>query len=120
MTVSVQRTGLYQLEHGNQSAVAVVGVANPLEVADMRATDALVAPIAAATGGGVVWLAEKDVPQVRRVGLGQSSVGQGWIGLVENQRYRVDALVQAPLSPVFLTLFMLLGSMLMAWRVEGR
>ena len=119
-TVSVQRTGLYQLKHGDQSAIAVVGAANPLEVADVRATDALVAPIAAASGGGVVWLAENDVPQVRRVGLGENSVGQGWIGLVANQRYRVGALVQAPLLPVLLMLFMLLGSILMAWRLEGR
>ena len=67
-----------------------------------------------------MWLVETGVPQVRRVGLGESSVGQDWIGLVANQRYRVDALVQAPLLPVLLMLFLLLGGLLMAWRVEGR
>jgi hypothetical protein len=119
-TISVPRRGFYQLKHGEQSAVAMVGVANPLEVADMRATEILVEPIATATGGSVVWLEEKGVPQVRRVRGTGNTMGPGWIGLVVNQQYRVSGLFQAPLLPEFLLLLLLLGGALMAWRVEGR
>ena len=119
-TISVPRRGFYQLKHGEQSAVAMVGVANPLEVSDMRATEILVEPIATATGGSVVWLEEKGVPQVRRVRGTGNTMGPGWIGLVVNQQYRVSGLFQAPLLPEFLLLLLLLGGALMAWRVEGR
>ena len=119
-TISVPRSGLYQLKHGDQSAVAMVGVANPLEIADMRATEILVGPIAEATGGSVVWLEENGVPQVRRVRDTGNMVGPGWIGLVVNQQYRVGGLVQAPLLPHFLLLVLLLASAFMAWRAEGR
>ena len=119
-TISVPRSGLYQLKHGDQSAVAMVGVANPLEIADMRATEILVGPIAEATGGSVVWLEENGVPQVRRVSDTGNMMGPGWIGLVVNQQYRVGGLVQSPLLPELLLLLFLLGGALMAWRVEGR
>ena len=117
---SASTTGLYQLQHGEQSAVVMVGAANPLEVADVRATDVLVAPVAASSGGSVVWLEEQGIPEVRRPGAGGNTMGPGWIGLVANQQYRVGGLVQAPLLPHFLLLVLLLASAFMAWRAEGR
>ena len=117
---SASTTGLYQLQHGEQSAVVMVGAANPLEVADVRATDVLVAPVAASSGGSVVWLEEQGIPEVSRPSAGGDTMGPGWIGLVANQQYRVGGLVQVPLLPHFLLLVLLLASAFMAWRAEGR
>src|SRR5215469_2545626 len=49
--------GLYRLTDGTLNTVTATGPLNPKEVADMRATDAVLKPVANATGGSVHWLA---------------------------------------------------------------
>lgn len=85
----------------------------------MRATDAILAPDAQATGGSVHWLAD-GVPDIRRVGLGETASGTHWIGLRSNGAYRVTALEQQSLLPQWLTLLIILAVLLLAWRLEGR
>ncbi|MEJ0041176.1 MAG: hypothetical protein WDM81_02605 [Rhizomicrobium sp.] len=111
--------GLYRLTDGTLTAVAAAGPLNPKEVADMRATQAILSPIADASGGSVHWLVD-GVPDVRRVGAGGNAAGSNWIGLRANGAYRVTSVEQQPLLPAWLALLLLLGTLLIAWRVEGR
>ena len=111
--------GLYRATDGNLSAVAAAGPLNPKEVADMRATDEVLNPVARASGGSVHWL-EDGVPEIRRVDAGDTASGTNWIGLRSNGAYRVIALEQEKLLPQWLALLLIVGALLLAWRLEGR
>ncbi|HEY0302656.1 MAG TPA: hypothetical protein VGC36_15020 [Rhizomicrobium sp.] len=111
--------GLYRLTDGTLTAVAAAGPLNPKEVADMRATENVLSPIAQASGGSVHWLVD-GMPEVRRVGQSGNASGANWIGLRANGAYRVTAVEQQPLLPAWAALLLLLGTLLLAWRVEGR
>ena len=111
--------GLYRATDGILSTVTASGPLNPKEVADVRATDAILQPIARVTGGSVHWLADGGVPKIRRMGAGEASSGSDWIGLRANHAYRVTQVEQEPLLPPWLALFLVLGSVLFAWRMEG-
>ena len=111
--------GLYRATDGILSTVTAAGPLNPKEVADMRATDAVLKPDAEANGGSVHWL-EDGVPEIRRVGLGETASGDRWIGLRSNGAYRVTALEQQKLLPQWLALLLIVGALLLAWRLEGR
>ena len=118
-TAKADELGLYRLTDGTLTAVAAAGPLNPKEVADMRATDRILAPIAQASGGSVHWLAD-GVPEVRRVGASGNAAGSNWMGLRANGAYRVTSVEQQPLLPAWVALLLLLGTLLLAWRVEGR
>jgi hypothetical protein len=111
--------GLYRATDGILSAVAAAGPLNPKEVADMRATDEVLKPDAQASGGSVHWL-EDGVPEIRRVEAGDTASGSNWIGLRSNGAYRVTALEQEKLLPQWLALLLIVGALLLAWRLEGR
>jgi len=111
--------GLYRATDGILSTVTAAGPLNPKEVADMRATDEVLKPDAEATGGSVRWL-DDGMPEVRRVGKTDSASGTRWIGLRSNGAYRVTALEQEKLLPQWLALLLIVGSLLLAWRLEGR
>jgi hypothetical protein len=115
----ISELGLYHLTDGTLSAVAAAGPLNPREVADMRATDAILKPVADASGGSVHWLSD-GVPDIRRVAPGETASGSDWIGLRSNGAYRVTAVEQHDLLPPWLALLLIGGTLLLAWRVEGR
>jgi uncharacterized membrane protein len=111
--------GLYRATDGILSTVAAAGPLNPKEVADMRATDEVLKPDAEATGGSVHWL-EDGLPEIRRVGVGDTASGSHWIGLRSNGAYRVTALEQQKLLPQWVALLIIVGALLLAWKLEGR
>ncbi|HEX4271742.1 MAG TPA: hypothetical protein VHZ32_10160, partial [Rhizomicrobium sp.] len=111
--------GLYRATDGILSTVTAAGPLNPKEVADMRATDTVLKPDAEASGGSVHWL-EDGLPEIRRVGTGDTASGDRWIGLRSNGAYRVTALEQQKLMPQWLALLIIVGALLLAWRLEGR
>jgi uncharacterized membrane protein len=111
--------GLYRATDGILSTVTAAGPLNPKEVADMRATDVVLKPVAEASGGSVRWL-EDGMPSLRRVGAGDTAAGSNWIGLRSNGAYRVTALEQEKLLPQWLALLLIVGALLLAWRLEGR
>ena len=111
--------GLYRATDGILSTVTAAGPLNPKEVADMRASDEVLAQQAQATGGSIHWL-EDGMPDVRRVAPGDGASGSGWIGLRSNGAYRVTALEQSKLLPQWLALLLIVGALLLAWRLEGR
>ncbi|MBV8549138.1 MAG: hypothetical protein JO126_06755, partial [Alphaproteobacteria bacterium] len=89
-TLPVTQTGLYKVMNGGQQAWAMVGNPNVPERGDVVVTDKILAPYAAASGGGVLWL---DDPvqniDIRRDGLLGARRGWGGIGLRQNHAYRV-------------------------------
>ena len=95
-----------------------MGNLNPREYGDMRATQSLLQPVAAASGGGVFWLAD-GMPSIRRTAAGSASAGSGWAGVIANQDYRVGRIRETPLLPAITVLFLALGALAWAWRREG-
>lgn len=118
-SMKADELGLYRITDGKLSAVAAAGPLNPKEVADMRATDRLLSPVAEQSGGGVAWISE-GLPDIRRVARSRRMAGDGWMGVAENNASRVTAIEQIPLLPPWLGLLLLLGTLMLAWRQEGR
>jgi len=115
----VEQLGLYRLTDGILSTVTAAGPLNPKEVADMRATDAILRPLAEKSGGSIHWLKD-GVPDIRRVAPGHTAGGDSWIGLRANGAYRVTSVEQRALLPEWLALVLVFGTTLLAWRIEGR
>ncbi|MGH6989527.1 MAG: hypothetical protein ACREE3_06490, partial [Stellaceae bacterium] len=113
-------SGLYRLTDGKYHAIAAAGTLNPLEMGDVRATEAKLRPDVAATGGGLFWIGDGRLPQIRRVFPHRLAAGDGWLGLRENGDYIVTGMREVPLLPGILALILLLGMFLLAWRREGR
>jgi hypothetical protein len=118
-TIAANEIGVYGISDGTRTTLAAVGNTNPLEFADMRATAERLAPLAAATGGGVFW-AEDGPVELRRVRAGRATAGRGWAGLVANRNFRVASVREIPLLPGLVMLLLALGALMAAWRREGR
>ena len=116
--LKAEELGLYRLNDGTLNAVAAAGPLNPREVADMRATDAVLRPYADATGGGVQWLSD-GVPDLRAVDQGSTTRGSGWFGIERRGAYRVTSVDSDQLLPPWLALIMVLAAVLFAWRRES-
>jgi hypothetical protein len=116
--LKAEELGLYRMNDGTLNAVAAAGPLNPREVADMRATDAILKPYADATGGGVQWLSD-GMPDLRGVDQGSSTRGSGWFGIERRGAYRVTSVDSDQLMPPWLALILVLTSILFAWRRES-
>ena len=116
--IKAEELGLYRLNDGTLNTVAAAGPLNPREVADMRATDEILRPYAAATGGGVEWISD-GAPELRPVDQGATSAGNGWFGIQRRGAYRVTEVDAQELLPPWLALVMVLGTVLFAWRRES-
>jgi hypothetical protein len=118
-TLPVTEAGLHRLSDGTLDAVAAAGSASAREATNILATPAVLAPIAAATGGSVKWL-EDGLPQLVKVEPGRQMQGSGWIGLKANGAYRVTAVTDIPLFATLLSLGALLLVICAMWYREGR
>jgi hypothetical protein len=113
-----EELGLYRMNDGTLNAVAAAGPLNPREVADMRATDAILKPYADATGGGMQWLSD-GMPDLRAVDQGSSTHGNGWFGIERRGAYRVTSVDSDQLMPPWLALILVLTAIIFAWRRES-
>ena len=105
---------------GTRSAYAAAGAANPPELADLRATATVAGPLARASDGGVHWLADAEVPELRRTEEDRSASGSAWIGLQRRHDHVVTGVAALELLPGWLSLPIMLGLLVLAWRREGR
>jgi hypothetical protein len=116
--------GVWQVTQGTgpgaRSAFAAAGAANPPELADLRATAGVVGPLARSSGGGVHWLAGAEVPELRRTEDDRAASGSAWIGLQRRHDHVVTGIAALELLPGWLSLPMMLGLLVLAWRREGR
>ena len=122
-TIAVDAPGLYRFSDGERSAVAAVGALRPIELSDVRATDQKLKDVAAATGGGIFWLADGNELDAKRVKRGRSTFGQSgntsWLGFLANRDYVVTGVHEVPLLPAGLVMLAALGLLALAWRREG-
>ena len=118
--LTISQMGLYRVTDGSKVALAAAGPLNPVEFSDVRTTPDKLAPIAAATGGGVFWVASGSIPDVRRVAPDDTAAGRNWMGLRANGDYTVSGFTETPLLPAVAALVVIVGGLLAAWRREGR
>lgn len=124
--LAIDEAGLYQLTDGERSTLAGVGALNPIEFSNVTATDAILRPLATATGGGVAWLAGNSMPDIRRNLRGRDMASAGpnlssqWLALQANNAFAVSGIRALPLLPALLLLFLSAAALLLAWRREGR
>ncbi len=116
----IGESGLYHLSDGQLSALAAAGPLNPLEYTDLRATAERLEPLVAASGGGILRLADGGLPELRKVKPGRDREGRRWLGLLANGAYLVTGVRQVPLLPAALVLLLGLGAAVGAWVREGR
>jgi hypothetical protein len=117
--VAASLPGVWRVTDGVRTAYAASGVANPLEIADLRATATRLDAVVRESGGSVQWLGD-GVPALRRVETDRASAGSGWIGLQRRHAHLVTGIAALPLLPAPLALPLLLGLAILAWRREGR
>jgi uncharacterized membrane protein len=123
LDLPAEQPGVWQVTDGRRTAFAAAAAANPLEIADLRADEVRLRPLAEATGGAARWLgdgAEPVLPELRRVAAGRDASGSGWIGLRRNNDHTVIGIAALPLLPPWLALPLVLGTLMLAWRREGR
>ncbi|MFM9863350.1 MAG: hypothetical protein ACKVRO_07060 [Micropepsaceae bacterium] len=119
-TIKAPEMGLYRLRDGNLSAVAAAGPLNPRELSDVRATEKLVKPITDATKGGIAWIKRDGIPEIRRTRPGRAAADDGWIGMRANEAYAVRSTRQTPLFHPAIAFVLIIGSLMLGWRREGR
>ncbi len=112
--------GVWRVTQGARAAYAAAGAANPPELADLRATAGVAGPLARASGGGVHWLAGADVPELRRTEEDRAASGSTWIGLQRRHDHVVTGVAALELLPGWVSLPIMLGLLVLAWRQEGR
>ncbi|HZU88615.1 MAG TPA: hypothetical protein VE993_05095, partial [Stellaceae bacterium] len=121
-SLPIGEMGLYRVSEGGRTALAAAGPLNPKEFADVRTTPDKLAPVVAATGGGIFWVGSGSgrVPDVHMVSAGRRMAGQDWMGLRMNGAYTVTGFRETPLLPGIAALVLILTGLLAAWRREGR
>jgi hypothetical protein len=111
--------GLWRLDDGDTSAVAAVGPPSPVEFTNALATPDLLAPLAAASGGAMRWLAD-GLPSVKSVREGRRMHARSWIGLSKRDAYRVTGVKLTALLPAWLAALAVGLLLLAGWMRESR
>jgi hypothetical protein len=126
-TIAVNETGIYRLDDGSRTAVAGVGTINPIEFADVTATDLLLLPVAAVTGGGLNWIGESGVPDLRRARPGRAMSDSSelrtsarWLAFQRNDASAVIGVRDLPFLPALILLLLIGAFLVAAWRREGK
>jgi hypothetical protein len=118
-SLAIDQMGLYRVTDGTRTALAAAGPLNPIEFADVLTTPEKLAPVVAATGGGIFWVGSSKIPEVRRVSPDRTAAGDNWMGFRANGDYTVTGLSEIPLLPAVAALLLIIGGLVAAWRREG-
>ena len=116
---SAPQIGLYRLENGDLTRVVAVGPSAPREFVETIASGTAMAPIIAATNGGVVRLAD-GVPDIREARPGRPAAGRGWIGITPREAYVTQDITVLPVLPSWAWLVLAALMAVTGWLVEGR
>jgi hypothetical protein len=111
--------GLYRLVDGDLDTVAVLGTANPREYERVTADEAPLAPLLAATRGGVAPVAA-GLPSLREIDAGRQAWGRGWLGVTPRGAYVTTDLRLAPVLPAWAWLLLGAALILAGWLREAR
>ncbi len=118
-SLAIDQMGLYRVTDGARTALAAAGPLNPIEFADVLTTPEKLAPVVAATGGGIFWVGTGNIPEVHRVSPDRTAAGDNWMGFRANGDYTVTGLSEIPLLPAVAALLLIVGGLVAAWRREG-
>jgi hypothetical protein len=119
-SLAIAESGLYRLTDGSRTTLAAAGALNPIELADVRTTDAKLKAAVQATGGGMFWVGPGTLPDLRRVDPERTAAGRSWMGFRANGDFIVTGVKEIQLLPGFLALLLALVTFIAAWRREGR
>jgi hypothetical protein len=124
-SLSAAMPGVWRVSDGVRVAYAAAGAANPLGIADLRATATKMGKLARESGGGVHWLdtgrpgTPPIVPELRRTEPDRAASGNDWIGLERRHDHLVTGVASLRLLPAWLALPLMLGLLIATWRREG-
>lgn len=121
-TTPADQLGLWRAANGELRALANIGPLNPKEFAQVTSTPDVLAPLAAATGGGVWRLASFNggVPRLVATQSGTQLAGEDWMGLRMRNASVVTGIGLFPVFAGLSGLFLLLGLIALSWVREGR
>ena len=117
--------GLYKLTDGTLSVLTSVGPENPREYQDVISNVKALAPLAESTGGSLRRIAAASgdglkMPRIAAMRAASNFSGSDFIGVKRTQASIVRGVGVLPLAIGLLGLLALLGSIVLAWFVEGR
>jgi hypothetical protein len=117
--------GLWRASDGKLTALAHVGPADPLEFAAMRSTEAMLRPLATATGGSVRRLlaGPSDTPRLPRVTVREGAgprAGDDWIGLSPSRAVVTRGAERTALASGLAAVALLFALFAAVWWREGR
>src|SRR5947199_598699 len=122
-TIEANELGLWRASDGTLTALANMGPANPREFTEVTSTTDVLAPLANATGGGVVRVeAASGVHLPRVVGVRSSDTyhGDDWLGLRTREATVVRGIGVLPVFAGLIGLLLLVGALATTWMREGR
>jgi hypothetical protein len=122
-TIETNELGLWRASDGTLTALANVGPANPREFTEVTSTTEVLAPLANATGGGVMRVeAASGVHLPRIVGVRSSDTyhGDDWLGLRTREATVVRGIGVLPVFAGLIGLLLLVGALAATWMREGR
>jgi hypothetical protein len=122
-TIEANELGLWRATDGTLTALANVGPANPREFTEVTSTTEALAPIAGATGGDVVRVADGagvHVPRIVPVRSSDAFKGDDWLGLRMRESSVVRGIGVLPVFAGLIGLLLLIGSLAATWMREGR
>lgn len=93
---------------------------NPPELRAVKTTTKHAAPLAKASKGGVIWLADHEEPAIRFLNNSRQYAGSGWVALQENRARDITGIKNKPLLPDWVYALLLLALAISAWWFEGR
>jgi hypothetical protein len=121
--MNAKRAGLYKAENGTLTSWLNIGQANPREFRKVVSTTALLAPLAATTGGSIRRLETSGtlhIPKLVDIRTGTQFSGEDYIGLRPTEASLLTGVAIAPLGLGFLGLALLLLPLILTWAMEGR
>lgn len=119
-SIPLTESGIFEVTDGVRTTRVAAGVLNALEFSRLTATAQFLAPAVVESGGRLRWMAEEELPSIRRVAADRPAGGSGWIGLVENGDYTVVGLDAVPLIPGWVLLLTAIGLLGASWYREAR
>jgi len=123
--MAATETGLYRIDDDDRTALAISRTLSPPEYADLRASDKILQPLVAETGGSVIWVADGTLPSLRQIGPEKSGSrpspahGDEWIGIRDQDDFTVTGISETSLVPGWLLLLVTLGGLALTWRREA-
>jgi hypothetical protein len=122
-TIEANELGLWRASDGTLNALANVGPANPREFTEVTSTTEVLAPLANATGGGVVRAENGSgvhLPRILAMRSSDTYHGDDWLGLRTREASVVRGIGVLPVFAGLIGLLLLLGSVAAVWMREGR